>query len=222
MINMLFARLHHIYTHRFESAYPDDDTLALAKREWSFALSDIPLSAVEATINLVRDEHAWPPTVAEFLQALCIAALPQDMPTPYDAYREACHHANQPHVHHWRHPAVFAAAQKTGFQQLRERPEHQVWPHFRRAYQAMILAVMRGQQFELPKVVHLEDQTPQITDAATQTADWCAQHQLEPSEVAHLFHYLELPPKSAIRHNFRQRALHQLAARGYVTTDLPE
>ena len=222
MINMLFARFHHIYTHRFESAYPDDETLALAKREWSFALRDIPMPAVEATINRVRDEHAWPPTIAEFLTALCLAAPPEDMPSPYDAYQEACLHASQPQTHDWRHAAVFWAAQQTGFRALRESSEAQVWPDFRRHYQALMLNVLRGAHLKVPQILTIAQQTSQATTAAEQTAAWCEQHQLEATEVAHLLHYLELPVGSAVRHNFRIRTLAELEKRGLPSADLPE
>jgi hypothetical protein len=222
MINMLFARFHHIYTHRFESAYPDDDTLALAKREWSFALQGIPMGAVEATINKVRDEHAWPPTIAEFLNAVCVAAPSEDMPEAYDAYQEACLHANNPHRHEWRHPAVYWAAHRTGFKMLREGAEAQIWPTFRRHYQGFMLDAIRGSDLSLPRVRELEDQSEPVTSAAQQALAWCQDQHIEPAEVAHLLHYLELPAQSSVRQNFRRRALAQLEAMGITTASLPE
>jgi len=222
MINMLFARFHHIYTHRFESAYPDDDTLALAKREWSFALQGIPMHAVEATINKVRDEHAWPPTIAEFLSAVCLAAPPDDMPEAYDAYYEACLHAANPHQHAWRHPAVYWAAHRTGFKALREGAEAQVWSDFRRHYQGLMLDVIRGSQLGLPSVRQLADHSAPVTSAAEQSATWCQQQHIEPAEVAHLLHFLELPAQSSVRQNFRRRAIAQLEALGLPTAGLPE
>lgn len=222
MINMLFARFHHIYTHRFESAYPDDETLALAKREWSFALRDIPMAAVEATINRVRDEQAWPPTIAEFLAALYLAAPPEEMPAPYAAYQESCLHASQPHTHHWCHPAVFWAAQNTGFRLLREGVEAQVWPNYRRHYQGLMLEVLRGAVLKLPQILAVTQQTNQATTAAAQSEAWCLKHQLEAAEVAHLLHYLELPLQSSVRHNFRTRTLAELERRGLPCSGLPE
>ena len=51
LINMLFARFHHIYTHKFESAYRDTDTTNLPKKEWALSLADFNQSQIELAIH---------------------------------------------------------------------------------------------------------------------------------------------------------------------------
>lgn len=220
MVNMLFARFHHIYTHKFESAYADDDTLKHAKREWATALQDFPLAAIEKTIDAVRLRHAWPPTIAEFLATLSEEARPDDLPEARDAYQEACIHAGRPLQHHWRHPAVYHAASRTGFFRLRSETEQQVWPDFRRYYQELALSLCKGHELSEPRQPSLPP--PTDTGPALDVTAWCERHAADPKAVAHLFHYMELPRGSQIRHNFRQRALAALQAQQLPVADLPE
>ncbi len=220
MVNMLFARFHHIYTHKFESAYSDDDTLAHAKREWALALRDFPLAAIERTIDAVRTRYSWPPTIAEFLSTLSDAARPEGIPEARDAYQEACFHATRPLKHHWRHPAVYHAARSTGFFRLRSEPEQYVWPEFNRHFQTLVLRVCQGETLSLPDDPELPPPPPKGPDF--DVARFCERLNLDPKDVSHLFHYLDLPANSQVRAHFRQRALTSLEARSVPTDDLPD
>lgn len=219
MVNMLFARFHHIYTHKFESAYGDDDTMAYAKREWALALQDYPMRAVEQTIDAVRTRYSWPPTIAEFLTTLSEVARPDDLPDARDAYQESCFHATRPLVHHWRHPAVYHAARQTGFFRLRSEPEQYVWPEFQRHYQTLVLRVCKGETLVLPDTPELPP--PANTGPALDVNAFCDDYGLDPKAVAHLFHYLELPAESQTRLAFRRRAVAQLQAFGVTEDQLP-
>ncbi|MCH8552666.1 MAG: hypothetical protein LAT62_12060 [Natronospirillum sp.] len=219
MVNMLFARFHHIYTHKFESAYADDDTLTHAKREWAMALQAFPLEAIEKTIDAVRLRHAWPPTIAEFLNTLSDVARPEGLPDARDAYQEACMHAGRPLQHHWRHAAVYQAASRTGFFRLRSEPEHHVWPDFQRYYQELALSLCQGHELAEPEQPALP--TPPDTGPPFDLAAWCRQHGVDQGQIAHLFHYLELPAGSTVRHNFRARTLQALEKQNLPNKDLP-
>lgn len=218
MVNMLFARFHHIYTYRFESAYGDDDTMAHAKREWAFALAGYPLASVERAIDATRDRYSWPPTIAEFLSAMSDVARPTDMPAPRDAYLEAAMHAYRPLDHAWRHPGVYFAAHDTGFFRLRTEPEQRVWPVFRDHYREKILAVARGQHFELPSARELP--APE-TGPGFDVAGFAEQQGVEVTAIAHLLHYLDLPSGSGVRERLRKRAIDTLKTQGVDVSQLP-
>ena len=220
MVNMLFARFHHIYTHKFESAYGDDDTMAHAKREWALALQDYPMRAVEQTIDAVRTRYSWPPTIAEFLGTLSDVARPDDLPDARDAYQEACFHATRPLNHHWRHAAVYHAAHKTGFFRLRSEPEQMVWPQFQRHYQALVLQVCQGNTLSMPD--HPELPPPAETGPDFDIDAFCTRHDLTRRDVARWFHYLELPLGSNTRKTFRARAVAALTELGVEAASLPD
>lgn len=220
MVNMLFARLHHIYTHKFESAYGDEDTMKYAKREWAMVLADFPLRAVELTIDAIRERYSWPPTIAEFLATLSEVARPADCPDEREAYRQACFCGNNPLEHFWSHPAVYHAAHQTGFFRLRAEPETQVWPIFRQHYQALMLRLCKGEQLEVPDLPALPE--PPNTGPVFDVAGFAKQQGVQPTDIAHLLHYLDLPLGSRVRQTFRTRALSALAEQGINTQDLPE
>lgn len=220
MVNMLFARFHHIYTHKFESAYGDNDTLAHAKREWALALRDFPLRAIEVTIDAVRTRYSWPPTIAEFLATLSYAASPDDLPDSRDAYQEACFHATRPLSHHWRHAAVYHAAHKTGFFRLRSEPEQFVWPEFQRHYQTLVLQICRGETLAEPEQPALP--APADTGPSFDVSAYCETNNVSVKSVARLFHYLELPLGSQVRSTFRNRSMEALAAMNLPCDQLPD
>lgn len=220
MVNMLFARLHHIYTHKFESAYGDEDTMKYAKREWAMVLADFPLRAVELTIDAIRVRYAWPPTIAEFLATLSEVAKPADLPEARDAYQQACFVGNSPLTQYWSHPAVYHAARQTGFFRLRTEPEQQVWPIFQQHYQTLTLRLCKGESLEIPEAPALPP--PADTGPPFDLEAFCTHHKVTPTQVGHLFHFLELPYGSQVRATFRARALNGLQALAVPTDDLPE
>ncbi|WLD58741.1 replication protein P [Salinispirillum sp. LH 10-3-1] len=220
MVNMLFARLHHIYTHKFESAYGDEDTMKYAKREWAMVLADFPLRAVELTIDAIRERYSWPPTIAEFLATLSEVARPADLPDDREAYRQACFCGNNPLEHFWSHPAVYHAAHKTGFFRLRTEPEAQVWPIFRQHYQALALRLCKGEQLEVPDIPALPE--PPDTGPRFDIPAFAAQHDVKPEAITHLFHYLDLPLGSTVRRTFRARALVAFEQQGIDANAIPE
>lgn len=221
MVNMIFARLHHIYTHRFESAYGDDNTMAYAKREWAFALANYSFQAVESTLDAIRTRFAWPPTIAEFLRTLSEIGRPDTAPEPHDAYLEAALHAHQPRAHAWRHPLVYHAARNTGFYRLRNESEERLWPVFAEQYRRVILAWCRGEPMPEPEAAELPaPEQAGVPEFAVER--WAQAQGLDVRAVAHLLHYADLPPGSAFRARLRARALRQLEGMGVPVDSLPD
>jgi hypothetical protein len=216
---MIFARFHHIYTHKFESAYGDESTLTLAKREWAYSLAGTPAHLVEYALERCKLEFSWPPTIADFVQLLQPQPEALGLPPARNAYLEACQNSHSPANRHWSHAAVHLAARDVGFFRMRTEAERYSWPSFEKAYQERVNQVGRGEELVVtePRVA-LPD--PDTSAELTLVKD------LEKAGVASpdaykLAYYLEKPAGSEVRERYREHSYEQLATLGVAFT-LPE
>ncbi|MCP5004667.1 MAG: hypothetical protein GY941_12125 [Planctomycetes bacterium] len=59
------------YTHKWASAYPDDEFIDEAKRDWAEELKGLTYMQIKQGLDTTTDHYpSWPPTVGEF-KALC-------------------------------------------------------------------------------------------------------------------------------------------------------
>jgi len=200
---MIFARFHHIYTHRFESAYRDETTLNQAKREWAITLLGTSANLIEFALERCKREHAWPPTIAEFLKLLQPAPETLGLPSLDSAYLEACRYSHDPSSHHWSHLCVQLAAQQVGYFRLRSEPERTTRPIFASQYQKLIARLVQGESLELKAVASLPqpefDAEDRLLAQLTALAVPAAQAQL-------IVYYLAKPADSQVRQRYRARA----------------
>ncbi|MDO7641056.1 MULTISPECIES: replication protein P [Reinekea] len=218
LINMIFARFHHIYTHRFESAYRDETTLNQAKREWAMTLLGTSANLIEFALERCKREHAWPPTIAEFLKLLQPSPETLGLPALEDAYLEGCRFSHDPSNHGWSHLIVQLAAQQVGYFRLRSETERTTRPIFARQYQKLIERLVRGESLELKEVVSLPPPDFDAEDRLLVRLDELA----VPAEKAQLIaYYLTKPAGSQVRQRYRARALSQLSELN-LALELPE
>lgn len=216
---MIFARMQLIYTHRFESAYGDEETLTQAKREWAYSLAGTSQQRVEYALERCKLELAWPPTIAEFVRYLKPEPQALGLPSTRDAYLEACQNSHAPLQTHWQHPAVQLAARETGYFKLRSEPERHSWPAFEAAYLELVERLAAGEEIEL-----------ETAEAALPSPDLDAEQQLVERLVAagaaerdayQLAYYLEKPAGSEVRARYRRHSLERLRELD-VSIDLPD
>ena len=198
LVNMIFARFHHIYTHKFESAYGDESTLTLAKREWAYSLAGTPAHLVEYALERCKLEFAWPPTIADFVQLLQPQPEALGLPGIREAYLEACQNSHSPANRHWSHAAVHLAARDVGFFRMRTEAERYSWPPFEKAYQERVNQVARGEELvvsepaiALPDPLFSEDrfsftEVPDKPDALHALIKWriAREHRLNADDIA--------------------------------------
>jgi hypothetical protein len=215
---MIFARFHHIYTHRFESAYRDETTLNQAKREWAMTLLGTSANLVEFALERCKREHAWPPTIAEFLKLLQPSPETLGLPPLERAYLEACRYSHDPSGHRWSHLCVQLAAQQSGYFRLRSETERTTRPIFASQYQRLIERLVRGESLELKAVVSLPppdfDAEDRLLAQLTELAAPAAQAQL-------IAYYLTKPAGSQVRQRYRARAMSLLSELDLVL-ELPQ
>ncbi|MEJ2042745.1 MAG: replication protein P [Reinekea sp.] len=218
LINMIFARFHHIYTHRFESAYADETTLMQAKREWALSLSGISPQWIEHALERCKKEHAWPPTIAEFLKLAQPAPESIGLPSVSEAYQEACHKSNAPVEHQWSQVCVQLAARNTGYFLLRSEPERISRPLFEKAYLALVNRLLAGETLEMPISVALPE--PDFS-AERELVQTLVSHGLNEPDAQNIAYYMEKPTGSEVRKRYRERASVMLEGKN-IEFELPE
>lgn len=219
LINMIFARFHHIYTHRFESAYADETTLNQAKREWAISLAGITPAIIEHALERCKKEHAWPPTIAEFLTLTQLEPQAIGLPSIHEAYLEACHKSNAPEVHSWSHLCVHLAAMNAGYFLLRSESEKVSKPVFTQAYLDLVNRLMAGETLTMPSV---KANLPEPDDSAEhQLVAQLMRAGLEKADAQNAAYYLSKPKASSVRKRYRDRSVALLNSKT-ISCSLPD
>lgn len=207
---MIFARMQLIYTHRFESAYGDEETLTQAKREWAYSLAGVPKERIEYALERCKLELAWPPTIAEFVRYLTPDPQALGLPATRDAYLEACQNSHAPSQSRWQHAAVQWAARETGYFKLRSESERHSWPAFEATYLDLVERLANGEEvaFEREEVAL---PSPDLT-AEQDLVDQLKAAGASEGDAYQLAYYLEKPAGSDLRARYRQRSQARLDA----------
>jgi len=207
LINMIFARFHHIYTHRFESAYGDETTLNQAKREWAISLAGIPANLIEMGLERCKREHAWPPTIAEFLKLTQPSPESLGLPDISAAYQEACRFSHRPSEHRWSHACVQIAAQKAGYFTLRAEPERVSRPVFQKAYLALIEGLANGEVYSVDQPIALPEPDFKPEEELVAQLKAVGVSDIDAQQIAY---YLEKPANTDVRLRYRKHAVQKL------------
>lgn len=219
LVNMLFARFKAIYTHKFASAYTTSDEVKLAKREWAIAIKGLQEPLLAFAVERVKETYAWPPTIAEFLQLIKSAYSVYGLPSPREAYLEACQCRINPLEFRWRHAVVYHAGAKAGWYNLRSQEEVKSWPTFEKAYDELVAQVIQGHNFVIPEVPLIENHTEnEFAQLMTELLEKTA---LAESDIAQLLYYTQKTKGTGIRAKYRQQSQARLASQNIHFT-LPE
>lgn len=144
-----------IYGHRFHSAYPDDKSLQLAKREWAQALGGVAPERIAVALDkLVMGGDAWPPSLPEFIALCKPGAEDVGAPTVGEAWRIACNARGKPGSlqERYRHPLVLAAVnhQDCDLFSWSQLPEREGLAQFRPVYERLLARAASGHVFSWP------------------------------------------------------------------------
>jgi len=156
-INQLFAEFELAYHNQYHKAYGDPDRLMLTKKFWLQTLADFsPVQIVAAARQLVRT-HEFLPSLAVVIRACEQGHALFGLPTPREAYVEACRASQPKSAWPWSHPAVYQAGKATDWYLLGSEPEDRVFPVFAHYYKQYCQRVMRGEDLAEPEPPALED-----------------------------------------------------------------
>ena len=164
-INQIFELFRFNYHNQFLKAFPDLDTMNMAKRLWLRLLGDYSGEVIMRAAEKAVKENGWLPNVHEVL-ARCDVAEVLGLPAAHAAYVEACRAPSPKKEFNWRHPAVYFAGRATDWFFIANEPEEKVFPVFKRNYDLLLNRIQNGEDLEidLPRALPQETTTPLSRD----------------------------------------------------------
>ncbi|WP_461518334.1 replication protein P [Porticoccus sp.] len=149
-INQVFALFRLNYHNQFYSAYADTELLNQAKRLWLDALGHFSSEQILLGAKRVIETSDYLPTLNRMMQCCESSHDAQGLPSPREAYLEACNAPSPKARFHWSHPMVYHAGLETGWYRLANEPETSSYPVFLEHYRRLSRELARGEQLALP------------------------------------------------------------------------
>lgn len=165
-INQLFAEFELGYHNQYHKAYGTPERLTLAKKYWLGCLASYAPAQIVAAARHVVKTHDFLPTVSVVVRACEEGATLFGLPSPREAYIEACRAAAPKAAANWSHAAVYLAGKATGWFLLASEPEDKVLPLFQYYYHGLCQRVMHGEALENPQPAALPERISQPLSAA--------------------------------------------------------
>jgi hypothetical protein len=78
------------------------------------------------------------------------------LPSPHEAYVEACRAGSPKSAQAWSHPAVYLAGRDSDWFFLNNNTERTSWPVFKSHYERYCARVLRGESLQVPQPAALE------------------------------------------------------------------
>jgi len=104
-------------------------------------------------------EHSeYLPTLHRMRECCELGLTTLGLPSPRDAFLEACRAGSPKAAQPWSHPAVYVAGRDSDWFFLSNNPEQKTWPVFRERYRQVCQRVLRGEKLEMPPPEALEQQ----------------------------------------------------------------
>lgn len=156
-INQIFAEFEFAYHNQFHKAFSDAESLMIAKKYWLGSLEQYsPLQIVHAAKQVIRTQD-YLPSIAALVKA-CEQGLDLfGLPSPRQAYIEACGAASPKRHYPWSHEAVYLAGLATGWFVLANEAETRALPLFEYHYQLLCRRVINGEQLEAVQATPLPE-----------------------------------------------------------------
>jgi len=162
-INQIFELFRFNYHNQFLKAFPDLDTLNMAKKLWARLLMEYPAQVVMAAAEQCVKKQKFLPNVHDVIEECETSAADLlGMPDAHSAYVEACRAPSPKAEYNWTHPAVYYAGRASDWFLLANEPEQIAFPVFERNYQLLMAKVKNGESIEidLPKALPEETTVP--------------------------------------------------------------
>ena len=155
VINQVFAELELAYHNQYHKAYGQEGSVGVAKRYWLECLSPFSPEIILTAVRQVVKTREFLPSIASVVQACEEALTHYGLPSSHDAYVEACNPPNPKAEFPWTHPAVYLAGKQTGWFDLANKTENQVFPYFEQHYRALCQRALNGEEltFEIPQAL---------------------------------------------------------------------
>jgi hypothetical protein len=172
-INQVFALFRLNYHNQYYAAFPDAEQIRQIKKLWLDALADYPVEQILKGAKHAIEHSEYLPTLNRMLECCQQGLTDLGLPSPRDAYLEACRAPAPRAAQTWSHPAVYLAGRDSDWYFLANSSERASWPVFCEHYQRYCTRVLQGETLHLPereKLEHHEEKplSPQQQLAALQ------------------------------------------------------
>ena len=156
-INQVFAEFEFAYHNQFHRAFPNGESLAIAKKYWLSCLQQYaPDCIVYASKQLIKT-HEYLPSMAVMVQACERDLTFGGMPSARQAYIEASAAPPPKANYDWSHPAVYHAGRASDWYFLASEPEARAFPVFEYHYLQICRQVSEGKDLNIQSPPPLTD-----------------------------------------------------------------
>jgi uncharacterized protein YjiS (DUF1127 family) len=133
----VFALFRLNYHNQYYAAWSDAEQVNQVKRLWLEALDAYPTAVILRAAQHAIEHSDYLPTLNRMIEACrhCLSDL--GLPSPYDAYRQACLAPSPKTDAAWQHPAVYLAGRDSDWFFLANEPEVKNLARLSRALRAM-------------------------------------------------------------------------------------
>ena len=140
LINLIFAELEITFHNQFHKAFPDEETLNLAKQLWLAKLEKYQNEIVFRAIDRIIETSKYLPSLSAVLnQVKELKLLEQNIPSPNAAYIEASSLGEtNPLNFNWSHPLVYHAGARVGWYRLKTESEFDIKKEFLEIYEKIL------------------------------------------------------------------------------------
>ncbi len=154
LINLIFAELEITFHNQFHKAFPDEETLTLAKQLWLAKLEKYQNEIVFRAVDKIIETSKYLPSLSAVLNQIKeLKLLEQNIPSSNAAYIEASSLGEtNPLDFNWSHPFVFHAGAKVGWYRLKTESEFNIKKEFLDIYEEILEeSEFKESLFLLPK-----------------------------------------------------------------------
>ena len=156
LINLIFTQLEVTYHNQFHKAYPDKNSLNLAKQLWLNQLQIFEAKIVFDSINILMTSSEFLPSLSKLIITCKESkAKLNGIPSAAQAYKEACSARNDFENFSWSHPIVFYIGTETGWDFLWTQSEKETFKEFLSNYNNLIDDFINGKVFRDPNFPQL-------------------------------------------------------------------
>ena len=136
LINLIFAELEITFHNQFHIAFPDEETLSLAKQLWLAKLEKFENELIFEAIDKIIETAKYLPSLSAVLNLIKELKFKKfKVPSPNKAYIEASSLGEiNPLDFSWSHPYVYHAGAKIGWYRLKTDSEFEIKKEFLEVY----------------------------------------------------------------------------------------
>ena len=140
LINLIFAELEITFHNQFHKAFPDEETLTLAKQLWLAKLEKYQNEIVFRAIDKIIETSKYLPSLSAVLNQIKeLRLLEENIPSSNTAYIEASSLGEtNPLDFNWSHPFVYHAGVKVGWYRLKTESEFDIKKEYIDAYEEIL------------------------------------------------------------------------------------